>query len=139
MLTRTLDKEQIIALSNIKKGDRILLVKMEDDKAPLPFTKGTVQVIDDNITIHTKWDDGSGLGLIPGLDAFYLIPKELAQLEEEYKSNPRFRIFFNKYMDDRKLNDWFSDLDFKYIGPQLLILDDLDIRVFANDFLIGEW
>ena len=138
MLSKYLNKEQIIALSNIKKGDRVILVKMEDEKAPLPFTKGTVTVIDDNITIHTKWDDGSGLGLIPGLDAFYVIPQELAKVEEEYKNNPHFRAFFNKYVTDKKIDNWFKNLNFQYIGPELLMLDDIDIKFFTNDFLIGE-
>ena len=132
-----LSKEQIIALSKIKKGDRVVLIKMEDDKAPLPFTKGDVMCIDSNITIHTSWDDGSGLGLIPGLDAFYVLPKELANLENEYKNNPNFKTFFNKYVTDEKLNNWMENLDFQYIGPRESMLDYVDMKVFINDFLIS--
>lgn len=138
MLEKYLNKEQIIALSNIKKGDRVMLVRMDDEKAPLPFTKGTVNVIDDNITIHTAWDDGTTLGLIPGLDAFYLLPQELSNLEDEYRNNPHFRVFFNKYNTDEKINKWFKNLDFKYIGPDLFMLDDVDKKFFINDFLLGE-
>ena len=52
------------------KGTRIELISMEDAQAVPPGTKGTVQCVDDMGTIHMKWDNGRGLGLIPGEDSF---------------------------------------------------------------------
>lgn len=134
----TLNKEQIIALSSIRKGDRILLVKMEDKQAPLPFTKGTVSIIDDNLTIHMRWDDGTCLGLIPGLDSFYLVPKELTKIETKFKKDPHFQAFFKKHMTDKKLEKWINNLNFIYIGPAMFMLDDIDLKLFSNDLLVGD-
>ncbi len=57
-------------------GTRIELIALQD-----PYTKlktgdtGTVDFVDENGTIHMKWDTGSNLGLIPGDDAFRIIEK----------------------------------------------------------------
>ena len=55
----------------MKKGDRVELIFMDD-----PYTKlksgdqGTVYHIDDIGQIHVKWDNGSGLALVPGVDKY---------------------------------------------------------------------
>jgi hypothetical protein len=36
-------------------------------------SKGTVIAVDDIGTIHMRWDNGRGLGLIPGEDHFKVI------------------------------------------------------------------
>lgn len=36
-------------------------------------TKGTVNFVDDMGTIHMKWENGSTLGLIDGIDEFKII------------------------------------------------------------------
>ena len=43
---------------------------MEDPQAPPPGTKGTVSYVDDMGQIGVKWDTGSSLSLIPGVDSF---------------------------------------------------------------------
>jgi len=43
-------------------------VCMDDPQAPPVGTKGTVTRVDDTGTIHVKWDNGSGLGIVPGVD-----------------------------------------------------------------------
>lgn len=56
------------------KGTRIELISMEDPYAPIePGTKGTVVHVDDMGTIHTQWDNGRTLGLVPGEDSFRVI------------------------------------------------------------------
>ena len=61
-------------LTNVKKGDRVRLIYMND-----PYTNlgegatGTVDCIDDMGTIHVLWDCGSHLGLIPGVDRWVMI------------------------------------------------------------------
>lgn len=49
-------------------GTRIILLKMDDPQAPPAGTKGTVEGIDDAGQIMVKWDSGSGLSVIPGID-----------------------------------------------------------------------
>lgn len=60
----------------VKKGDRVELVSMDDNQAPPVGTCGTVYHIDDIGTIHVRWDNGSGLGLIPGVDQYKIIKEE---------------------------------------------------------------
>ena len=51
-------------------GLRVELVQMGDDPNPLPEgSKGTVMVVDDIGTIHVKWDCGSTLGVVYGVDS----------------------------------------------------------------------
>lgn len=52
------------------QGTKIKLVEMRDIQAPKPGTKGVVSFIDDMGQIHVKWETGSSLALIPGLDKF---------------------------------------------------------------------
>ena len=51
-------------------GTSITLRYMEDQQAPPPGTKGTVAYVDDIGQIGVKWDTGSSLSLIPGVDSF---------------------------------------------------------------------
>ena len=135
-----LSNEQIVALSNISKGDRLILVNMDDEHAPYPFTRGTVNCIDDNLTIHTNWDNGQCLGLILGVDSFYIIPKEVTQLENYYKTNKGFKKFFNKYCSVNKLYEWLSTFDFHYIGPVLNKIDeDVLEKIIKNDYIWGDF
>ena len=66
-------------LEDLKKkflpGQRIKLISMADVQAPESGTLGTVRCVDDIGTVHMKWDTGSGLGLIPGVDQFEIITK----------------------------------------------------------------
>lgn len=56
-----------------KKGVKVELIQMDDPQAPPIGTKGTVEFVDDVGTIHIAWENGSSLGLIPGLDKFKII------------------------------------------------------------------
>ena len=49
-------------------GTRVELVRMEDLHAPPAGTQGTVIAVDDIGTIHVSWDNGSGLGVVYGVD-----------------------------------------------------------------------
>lgn len=53
---------------NYPKGTRVELVKMNDIQAPPIGTEGTVQLVDDEGTIHVNWDNGSCLGVVLGED-----------------------------------------------------------------------
>lgn len=50
-------------------GTRVELIRMDDDQAPPVGTLGTVISVDDIGTIHVRWDNGSSLGLVLGVDA----------------------------------------------------------------------
>ena len=52
-------------------GDRIRLLHTNDEFTNLESgAQGTIRFIDDLGTIHIKWDNGSRLGLIPGIDQY---------------------------------------------------------------------
>ena len=50
-------------------GCRVELISMGDPYVSLaPGTKGAVQVVDDLGTIFVDWDNGSGFGVVYGVD-----------------------------------------------------------------------
>ena len=51
-------------------GLRVELVEMDDpyNRKLTPGSKGTVMGVDDMGTIHVRWDCGSSLGVIYGVD-----------------------------------------------------------------------
>ena len=52
------------------KGTRLKLISMEDPQGVPEGTVGEVEFIDDAGQIHMKWENGSCLALIPGVDGF---------------------------------------------------------------------
>lgn len=70
-------------------GTRIeLLSTMDDIQGVEKGIKGTVIGVDDMGTIHMKWDNGRGFGLIPGEDNFKVLsgPEENVQEQEIAKN-----------------------------------------------------
>lgn len=58
-----------------------MLLYMEDSYTDLKEGDiGTIQYQDDAGTIHVRWDNGSELGLIPGIDKYIILT-----LKEERK------------------------------------------------------
>ena len=50
-------------------GCRVELISMDDPYSSLtPGTKGTVRSVDDTGTVFVRWDNGSGLGVVYGVD-----------------------------------------------------------------------
>lgn len=57
-------------------GTKLKLIKMDDIQAPPPGMTCIVDHIDDSGQIHVRWESGSGLALIEGLDKFEIVPIE---------------------------------------------------------------
>lgn len=56
------------------KGTKIELINICDEYSDLmPGDVGVVDYVDDLGTIHMKWENGSSLGLIEGIDSFTII------------------------------------------------------------------
>lgn len=49
-------------------GTKIQLISMDDIQAPPVGTIGEVTFVDDIGNIHVKWQNGSSLAVIPGVD-----------------------------------------------------------------------
>jgi hypothetical protein len=57
-----------------QSGTRVKLDFMDDPYDSItPGTEGTVTSIDDMGTVHVRWDNGSGLGLVFNVDKFHKI------------------------------------------------------------------
>ena len=67
---KIMSRKEVEALrKKYPKGTRVELVSMEDPYSRLPEgTRGMVDAVDDIGTIHVRWDNGSGLGIVPGVD-----------------------------------------------------------------------
>ena len=60
------------------KGTRVELISMEDPYSRLPEgTRGTVDAI------HVRWDNGSGLGIVPGVDTVRKVTEISGSLKEQ--------------------------------------------------------
>ena len=72
--------EMAIEIDKLKemypKGTVIELDQMDDIQAPPKGTKGTVEQIDDMGGIHVRWENGSGLALIPEEDKFHVVEQQ---------------------------------------------------------------
>ena len=53
---------------NYPAGTRVRLLKMDDPQAPPAGTEGTVTGVDDTGSLLVRWDNGSGLNVIYGID-----------------------------------------------------------------------
>lgn len=57
-------------------GDRVRLEFTNDKYTNLkPGDEGEVTFVDSIENVHVKWDNGSTLGLIPGVDRWTVIPQ----------------------------------------------------------------
>lgn len=74
-----------MAQMNYPPGTRLELISMGEDPRPIPpGCRGTVHCVDDMGTIHTRWDNGRSLGLVPGEDSFHKLTQE--ELAAELKA-----------------------------------------------------
>ena len=72
-------------------GTRLILLSMNDQHHPVESgTRGTVEQVDDMGTIHMKWDNGRGLGLVPGEDEFRRLTQE--EIDEELREQTQEQV-----------------------------------------------
>lgn len=85
------NSEQVKRIKDMyPEGTRIeLLTTMDDIQGVEVGMKGTVTSVDDLGTIHMRWDNGRGLGLIPGEDQFKVLsrPQEEIKKSEEHSGD----------------------------------------------------
>jgi hypothetical protein len=112
----------------LKEGDRVVVLHMDDDISPIPMgTTGTVlqhSVVfgDDQYVI--KWDNGSRLSLIDGIDMW--------DFEENYKSKRKKKITEMNIDSFKKVTsgnnaDVFRYFNAKFLRKYLLTLRDSGI------------
>ena len=70
--TKDVEKAKATYLS----GMRVHLLKMDDAQAPRAGTEGTVRGVDAMGNIMIRWDNGSGLSVIPGVDEIEIIRRD---------------------------------------------------------------
>ena len=69
-------KEQIAALQErYPRGTRVELLGMDDPQAPPTGTMGEILGVDDAGQLLVRWETGSSLSLIPGVDSFRIVQK----------------------------------------------------------------
>ena len=108
-----LTKNQIEALrEQYPVGSRIRLIRMNDPYQPVPpGTKGTLVAIDDVGTFHANWDNGRGLGLVPGEDQFEVTPLETLKLYMPLSARIHERSEWGE------LDDWGTEMDSRDLLP----------------------
>lgn len=62
-------------------GCTVELVHMEDPQAPPKGTRGKVLHVDDIGTIHVEWENGSTMGVVPGVDMVRRLTEEIPKLK----------------------------------------------------------
>ena len=69
-------REQIAALrEQYPRGTKVELLGMDDPQAPPTGTRGEVMVVDDAGQLLVRWEIGSSLSLIPGVDSLRIVQK----------------------------------------------------------------
>ena len=69
-------REQIAALrQRYPRGTRVELLGMDDPQAPPTGTMGEVMGVDDAGQLLVRWETGSSLSLIHGIDSFRIVQK----------------------------------------------------------------
>lgn len=71
---RFLNKKELAMLrEKYPTGTMVRLISMEDKFAPPVGTIGEVQFVDDAGGVHTKWQNGSSLAVIPDVDRIEIL------------------------------------------------------------------
>lgn len=82
---KVMSRGQVEAIRKMyPQGTRVELVSLEDPYSRLPEgTRGTVDAVDDIGTIHVRWDNGSRLGVVYGVDSIRIVTEVTDVLKEQ--------------------------------------------------------
>lgn len=69
------EKELAMLREKYPAGTTVQLISMDDKQAPPVGTIGEVQFVDDIGNVHVKWQNGSSLAMIPGVDSVAILPE----------------------------------------------------------------
>ncbi len=67
------EKELAILREKYPAGTMVRLISMDDKFAPSVGTIGEIQFVDDAGSVHTKWQNGSSLAVIPDVDVVEIL------------------------------------------------------------------
>jgi hypothetical protein len=88
------DKELEMLRERYQIGTLVVLDSMEDRQAPPPGTQGIVMGVDDLGSIMVRWETGSTLSLVPGVDSFHTetdgmedVRRDILQIRETGRTN----------------------------------------------------
>lgn len=68
MMRFPIEKELAMLRKKYPTGTTVQLISMDDEQAPPAGTIGEVAFVDDIGSVHTRWENGSGLAFIPDVD-----------------------------------------------------------------------
>lgn len=77
------EKELAMLRNRYQPGVLVVLDSMEDRQAPPPGTQGIVMGVDDMGSIMVRWEKGSTLSLIPGVDSFHTETDGMEEVRKE--------------------------------------------------------
>ena len=109
------------------KGTRVILVVMDDVQAPPVGTEGTVEDVDDIGSLCVRWDNGSSLHVIYGVDKVDIVQKKCPKCGRYYSGHSALSRIDNLteicprcgttealdsiFMDDEQKGKIFKELD----------------------------
>ena len=97
-------------------GMRIKLMKMNDSSGVPDGTIGTVDFVDDAGQIQMKWDNGSTLALIYGVDVFQIIPDDCGTKYVIREIFDNKKVYFN-HIENQQL--WGTDFDVRHCDKSI--------------------
>lgn len=125
-------------VANIKQkypvGTRVELVDMNELTMPSGL-KGIIDYVDDQGQLHTAWENGSSLALVPGEDVFHILPA----LEHEKSGAEKFTDHINSnilpFIDYHKLAKSYCTEDKAYAKGILNCLHTAMIEQYGSTTL----
>ena len=108
------------------KGTEVELVSMEDPYSVPSGTHGVVEDVDDIGTIFVKWDNGSSLGLIFGVDQFIVVKRPNPALED-------LEIAKKQLNDNDTLSLFTYNKETGNTGVAVFIQNENKVKVFEGN------
>ena len=134
---------------DLKKGDRIVLIRMSDPISPIaPKSRGTVlkdgiNFVDETI-YSIRWDKSGSLNILSNIDGLKTLDGKINKLESLLDQNlssekkleivKKFLPNFYKRFDQSKINDVINELISNFKTEIKKIESDHDVWMFEEDF-----